>query len=165
MVSINKFSFKIILLSFVLILITGCSKQVNKKAAQGKNQAAFFVDDLETNIDLSVARIDDQLLVDVKYDEIPSMIGSTLLESDQMARSDGQIFLRWACMFDQPLIIEFYQQEMVVRGWQQVGQLLDEKENLLIFKKPKKLCIVSIRSLASKPNKSTIYIFVCDKMH
>ena len=75
--------------------------------------------------------------------------------------SEGQIMLGFVCQYDQEMVANFYNFEMENVGWKRVA-CIKAFESTLVFQKPKKICIISIRSLSSKyKNNYSCLVHIC----
>lgn len=59
------------------------------------------------------------------------------------------MMLAWVCQYDQEMVTNFYNFEMENVGWKRIA-CIKGYENTLVFQKPKKICVISIRALSSK---------------
>lgn len=150
----------------IIALMPGCFQKQNKisKAALPQKQAAFSFDSLETNIDIAASMADQSSYnpeIEAKLHDIPSMVGSIPLEMENIpthpecSRSEciegpeGQIMLAFVSQYDQEMVANFYNFEMERSGWQRIARIRGY-ENTLVFQKPKRICIISIRAISSK---------------
>ncbi len=143
-----------------LLLIPACvpQKTVKSKAAFEK-KAAFSLQEIQTNIDVTQTQ-SGNLEIEAKLIDVPLMMGSTLLEDRSSISPDNQMALTWACQYDQTLIHDFYLQEMESLGWQRLMDL-QSAETMLVFQKPKKMCVISLRPVQNKNSPITlIHLFV-----
>jgi len=147
--------------SIMLAMIPGCTKQPNEKnkAALSQKQAAFSFAKVATNIDVEC--IDDQAFK-AKLDDIPTYVGSHIIAIDNQIE-DGQLSFSVACDADQNCIKDFYMQEMEICGWQKMALLVGD-EIMIIFQKPKKICIITLEKALSKTNASIAHIKVTDRI-
>jgi len=54
-------------------------------------------------------------------------------------------------------VFAFYQREMERFGWQRMAQL-EGHETVLVYKKPKKICLISLRQIVKRPRAARIVI-------
>ncbi len=124
--------------------ISGCAPKNYKKAAS-HNEAAFSI---ETNIDIGTLEQaqERQLSIEATLTDLPTMIGSVILQhAHQSLRNDQQmIVFATICLADE--IIAFYCTQMACMGWHQAA-MVDVDEKFLLFEKPKKIALVTVRSL------------------
>lgn len=147
--------------SIILAMIPGCTKQPNEKnkAVLSQKQAAFSFAKVATNIDIE--SIDDEAFK-AKLDDIPTFVGSKIISIDGQI-GDGQLSFSIACNAEQNCIKDFYMQEMEMSGWQKVASLAGN-DIVLIFQKPKKICIITLEKTISKNNSSIVHIKVTDRI-
>lgn len=138
----------------LLSLVSGCSKQHEKNKAALK-KAAFSFDGLQTNIDIC-AELTPTLCaipeIEAKLIDIPSMIGSTVINGQldgEHNEDNDTLMLAWASAYDQETLTLFYIQEMEQLGWQKLAKVKGF-ETTLLFQKPKKFCVISIRAIVNK---------------
>jgi hypothetical protein len=158
----------------IISMIPGCFSKQNKisKAALPQKQAAFSFDGLETNIDCAAGMADQTAYnpeIQAKLYDIPTMVGSVSIELEKTIHPDlveglleeGQIMLGFLCQYDQEMVANFYNFEMENVGWQRIA-CIKGFETILVFQKPKKICIISIRSLSSKhKNNYACLVHIC----
>ena len=141
----------------IILMIPGCGQQskILKAAAPSKRYAASSFTGLETHIDIAAVTADHASYnpeIEAKLNDIPTMVGSVPIETELMQPlPEGQQMFAFACQYDQEMVANFYLFEMEQQGWQRIGSV-KSFETVLIFQKPKKLCIVSVRSLATQKN-------------
>jgi hypothetical protein len=136
----------------IIALIPGCfpKQKTSSKAALPQKQAAFSFDGLETNIDIAASMADKpNPELEAKLHDIPTMVGSHLLVFENQQLPENQMVLAWASQFDQEMVTNFYNFEMENAGWKRVANIKGF-ENTLVFQKPKKICIISLRTLSTK---------------
>lgn len=158
----------VVILSIVFTM-PGCSQKQKRiiRAAAPSRQAAFSFEDLETNIDIDAQKIyasDPDLEMAARLYDVPSMVGSIPLQlKNTSIEAEGQSVHGILSPYDENEVTNFYMLEMENFGWQRVA-CIKGPENTLLFQKPKKICIVSIRSRNTKANyKSLIYVSVGKK--
>lgn len=153
----REYRSNILIVLLCIATIPGCFSKQNKvtssKAAVHQKQAAFSFDNLETNIDIA-ADMADQITcnpeIEAKLYDIPTMVGSIPVEFDtQRIVSEGQAMLAFVSQYDQDMVTNFYHFEMENAGWKRIASIKGF-ENTLLFQKPKKVCIISIRTLSGK---------------
>ncbi len=174
----------------IVAMIPGCFSKQNKisKAALPQKQAAFSFDSLETNIDIAAGMADQSNYnheIEAKLLDIPTMVGSVPVEFDKasahsadakamadMGEDSKREFIlssvegsrtmqAFVCQYDQEMVSNFYHFEMENNGWKRIA-CVKGYETTLVFQKPKRLCIISVRSLSrkSKNNYSTV-VHIC----
>lgn len=161
-----------VLCILAIALIPGCFSKQNKvsKAAVPQKQAAFSFDSLETNIDIAAGMADQNSYdpeIEAKLHDIPTMVGSVPVEFEKTIHpepveglNEGQIMLAFVCQYDQEMVANFYNFEMENAGWKRLA-CIRGFENTLVFQKPKKLCIISIRSLSKSKNNYSTVVHIC----
>jgi hypothetical protein len=162
--------FSVIFGLLIIALIPGCGPKQNSssKAAPPKKQAAFSFDSLETNIDIAAGAADRTLCnpeIEAKLQDIPTMVGSIPIELYNAQLPERQMMLAWACQYDQEMVTNFYNFEMENAGWKRIA-CIKGYENTLVFQKPKRICIISIRTLSSKLKNqyaALVHMCVCNK--
>ena len=145
---------KAIILSIILLLPACKQEKSQKKAAY--NQAAFFTDSLQTSIDIGQARPQShgmQAEIEAKLMDIPTLIGCSLIDSGSHFDDCDQLMVSWLCIQNEAQIKEFYLQEMERFGWL-LGVQIQGVEHTVLFEKPKKVCIISIRPLIQSAKSS-----------
>ena len=151
----------------IILVMPGCFSKQHKisKAVLPQKQAAFSFDGLETNIDIAAGMADQSnpnLEIEAKLHDIPSMVGSVPVDFESGAQlAEGQIMLAFVCHYDQEMVANFYTFEMENLGWRRVTSIKGF-ESTLVFQKPKKICIISIRSLSGKfKNQHACLVHIC----
>lgn len=153
-------------LTFLLLVLPGCAKKFTsiskqKKAADPK--AAYFFDiQVSNNIDIS--QTIDPLLFQAKLFDIPIMLGSYLLHSEN-SLAEHQLMMGWLCQHEKELISDYYQKEMIAKGWKLISWI-PGYEIMILFQKPKRVCVVIIRPLIRRSNlpfESFIQLVVSNK--
>jgi hypothetical protein len=150
----REFGAKILSICTMLLMVSGCSKKpANNKAASSKKQAAFSFNTLETNIDVLASTASAEtanLELEAKLIDIPTMVGSVMLENDSdQILAEGQLMFACVASQEQSAISDFYNLEMEQLGWQRVAAI-QGNEIVLLYQKPKKVCIISIRPLSHR---------------
>lgn len=150
-----------ILLCACALAIPGCLPKKDSQAAVSKT-AAFSLQDLQTNIDIPKSIAHDTEF-EAKLIDIPSMIGSVIIDHDSIEHDDTLNYSLASCQ-EQQAVIDFYLQEMECNGWQRIS-VMQGIESLLLFEKPHKICAISIRPLSNKshPYQTFIHIMVNPK--
>lgn len=143
----------------IISLIPSCAKQTSETKKAASKKAAFSFAKVATNID--VACIDD-FEFKAKLDDIPTFVGSEIIAIDDQIEN-GQLSFSVACNADQKSISDFYMQEMEGCGWQKVASMAGT-QIVIIFQKPKKICIITLEKTLSKNNASIVHIKVTDRM-
>jgi len=139
----------------IICMIPGCAKQSEEKnkAVLPHKQAAFSFDSLETNIDIAAHTADYNDYnseTEATLHDIPTMIGSVPVELPaDMAVPEGQMMVVFASSYDQEMITNFYNAEMECQGWQRIA-CVKGFESTLVFQRPKKVCIISVRALSAR---------------
>jgi hypothetical protein len=128
----------------LLFTIPGCASKNYKKAAS-TNEAAFSI---ETNIDIGTLEEaqERQLSIEATLTDLPTMIGSVILRHTHQNLANDQQMIVFATICSADEIIAFYRIEMARMGWHQTA-IIDADEKFLLFEKPKKIALVTVRSL------------------
>ena len=154
----------------IIGMIPGCAKQSEEKnkAVLPQKQAAFSFDSLETNIDLEAASADYneyQIEVEAKLYDIPTMVGSVPLDlPTHITLPEGQMMLAIASSYDQEMITNFYNFEMERQGWQRIS-CIKGFESTLVFQRPKKVCVISVRALSARTkNNYKCLVHICTSL-
>lgn len=146
-------SVRLVALSITIILLPSCSPRKIKKAAFQK--AAFSMPIIETTIDVEQSVVE----LEAKLVDIPSIIGSRTISICQISEQPQQLRLSLEC--DQSLVEvdAYYAEQMLYNGWQQITSIKDDHEIMQVYKKPLKICIITLRQIASK---ALISLFISD---
>lgn len=133
-------------------MIPGCFSKQNKipKAALPQKQAAFSFEKIQTSIDVAAGAADQLAfdpILEAKLQDIPTMVGSVPVESGPSMLPQGQLMQAWVSPYDQKLVTDFYVAEMENGGWQKLATIKGF-ETVLVFQKPKRICVISIRVLS-----------------
>lgn len=150
----------------IITLIPGCAKQSKEKnkAVLPQKQAAFSFDSIETNIDLEAASAyySEYSQIEAQLNDIPTMVGFVQVEIPTLhSMPEGQMVCAFASDLDQGMITNFYQFEMERQGWQRMS-CIKNLESTLVFQRPKKICIISIRSLSKRTkNNYKCLVHIC----
>ena len=151
-------------IGFMLIIIPGCSGIHFRKTQKGQQPATRA--ELKTNIDIAAQtsiQFNYMLELEAHLTDLPTIIGSMIIESESAQLSEDQIMIAWVCPHEREIISEFFQQEMERLGWKKIAAIFGP-EITLLFSKPKKICDISIRTLASPYSfKSLIHIATSSK--
>ena len=123
----------------MLLMLAGCAKQTS--ISQPINRQAVTLSEEER------ARLYD---ISFPPDVTPERLSS----------KEGQVF---SCISNKPVTVlfEFYRTEMEYLGWNLVTAIKSE-ENCMIFEKPTKRCIVTMRAHMN-PNQGYVLIFLAAK--
>ena len=149
---------------FILMLIPGCSGMNFRNTQKGKQPIERA--ELKTNIDIAAqanTQSNQMIELEAHLTDIPSIIGSVIIETESAQLAEDQIMVAWVCPHEHETISEFFQQEMERLGWKKIAAIVGP-ETTLLFSKPKKICDISIRTLASPYTyKSLIHIATSSK--
>ncbi|GMU19234.1 MAG: hypothetical protein AMXMBFR12_04260 [Candidatus Babeliales bacterium] len=110
---------------------------------------------IETTIDVEQSVVE----LEAKLVDIPSIIGSRTISICQISEQPQQLRLSLEC--DQSLVEvdAYYAEQMLYNGWQQITSIKDDHEIMQVYKKPLKICIITLRQIASK---ALISLFISD---
>lgn len=151
-------------LTILLIsLMPSCAKQKNQHKAALQTKAASSFSAIETNVDIAALQPEYDTQIQAKFSEIPFMVGSTIMKEELTVTQ--QLILTGICLYDSFALADYYVIEMQRSGWQKISEF-HASEVTLLFQKPKKVCVISIRSLSNKykiPYKSLFYICIGNK--
>jgi len=154
----------------IIAMIPGCAKQSEEKnkAVLPQKQAAFSFDSLETNIDLEAASAhysEYNPEIEAKLHDVPTMVGSIPVEIPaNSAVLEGQMVVALASHYDQEMITNFYNFEMERQGWQRIS-CIKGFESTLVFQRPKKICIISVRALSARTrNNYKCLVHICTSL-
>lgn len=127
-----------------LILLPSCGPRKIKKAAFQK--AAFSMPSIQTAIDVEQSIVE----LEAKLTDIPSIIGSRTISIHQVSEQPQQLRLMLEC--DQSLaeVDAYYAEQMLYNGWQPITSIKDDHEIMQVYKKPLKMCIITLTQSASK---------------
>lgn len=155
-----------IVVTLTLFILPGCFLHTNKNKAALKKKAAFSFDPLATQIDVNnIESYAATQEVEAKLFDIPTMIGSLTFEPNNQDLVIGQSMIASLCTYDKAAIKDFYIKEMTRLGWLSVCSI-HGFEWVLLFKKPKKLCIINLRSCIAQAKhdyQTLVHITVCTK--
>lgn len=69
-----------------------------------------------------------------------------VFQADDLGDSADGLSINYSIILDQSAISCFYEREMERLGWQQLIENMSNNELLLVFNKPNKICVVSVRT-------------------
>lgn len=145
---------KVFLTLLVIILLPSCGPRVKKNKKAAFQRAAFSMPKIETNIDVEQV----QTALEAKLTDIPTIIGSRTLNIMQISEQPQQLRLEIECTQSLAEVSSFYTEQMAYNGWQVVANVAGD-EIMQIYKKPQKMCVITIRSKASVQTK--IMLTIC----
>lgn len=146
----------------MLLLLPGCFIQFTQQKAAFKKKVAFSFDALSTCIDVSNASYTNPE-IEAKLFDIPTMVGSLTVETEEQALMPGQLMIVSLAPYQKASVKDFYLHEMICLGWFAIADV-EGFETVLVFQKPKKLCVINLRPCVTKPAQqyqSMICIMVC----
>ncbi len=89
--------------------------------------------------------------------DIPALINARPLQNVFMQAENGDLYMAYETSLPLDQVVLFYQREMERSGWQQEAQLCGI-EVLMVYKKPDKKSVISVRPPSKKSQKGTIVI-------
>lgn len=92
-----------------------------------------------------------------KLFDIP-MPMQAVIQSDEINDNNNGISLYYVIPCHELSLIQFYQREMELFGWQHLIENFSKKEALLVFEKPNKICVISIRQTKDVRNNVLVSI-------
>lgn len=137
----------------LLLFVSSCSKNVRKQKELDQ-QLSPVKEHLET-----ATMVLEQDLLEAKLIDIPLPFGLEPIECFTcIDNKNNKVIIGYYAKFDsQQELKMFYKKEMECLGWQE-RNCFEGKELLLIFDRPGKMCIVSIRP--EKNEKVELVLFV-----
>jgi len=81
-----------------------------------------------------------------------------IFKPDEIGDSADGLFMYYSIFLDQSALANFYEREMDRFGWQQLIENNSKKELLLVFNKPNKICVISIR--VPEDTRSALFVVV-----
>lgn len=118
------------------------------------NQVQQILTEDEEEFQSSKDKINNAELIrqkEAKLSDIPIPISSEpLIEYFKFKNSSkGEIVLGYSSSMDIDSVVDFYNQEMEFLGWES-GSFFNGIEKLMLFKKPSRLCSISIRDFKNR---------------
>lgn len=125
---------------FICFVIPACSHKYSSRDV--KSAVIEKTDSVKKKKILSFA--EDVRLQEAKLSDIPMLFNAVPLP-DYYNDLDGNIMLGYQSNSSREYVIDFYDKEMERLGWHKIA-FFHGHESLFYFEKPKRLCIISIRS-------------------
>ena len=135
---------KVFLTLLVIVLLPSCGPQTKKNKKAAYKKAAFSLPKIQTNIDVEQV----QEALEAKLIDIPTIIGSRTLNIVQISEQPQQLRLEIKCSQSLVEIDSYYTEQMAYNGWQSITRVASN-QIIQIYKKPQKMCIITIRSTTS----------------
>lgn len=121
-----KFRFFLILAAFSLLLaVPGCSKNFGAKGSK---------------------TLTPVVLQEAQAHDIPVPLGSKAQTHHFINDKNGGFFMGYLSHLSSHDLIKFYSLEMERYGWQRIGLSQGNDENLMVFDKPHRYSVISLRA-------------------
>ncbi len=104
-------------------------------------------------------KVDSKAHQEMKCSDVPFYFNAQLIKGYEFSsRVEDAIYCAYQVEADPTFLIDFYHQEMELRGWQRVAQFyVKNHEYVLNYENPSQSCIISIRLQPKK----IIQVFIC----
>lgn len=145
---------RLVIVISTLILFPSCGPHTKKNKKAAFQKAAFLPSQIQSQIDIH----QDVLELEAKLTDIPTLIGSRTISIRQISEQPQQLRLELECNQSLVEVDAFYAEQMLYNGWQQVAIIKDESEIMHVYKKPSKMCIVTIKQASSKHTQISLAI-------
>lgn len=132
---------RVILTVLVTILLPSCGPHTKKIRKAASHRAAFSMPKIQTQIDVEQSVVE----LEAKLVDIPTAIGSRLSAITQVSEQPYQLRVCFDCSQNLAELNTFYAEQMAYNGWQAVATIAGD-ELMQIYKKPNKICVITIRS-------------------
>lgn len=138
-----------------IILLPSCGPRMKKNKKAALQKAAFSLSKIQTQIDVDQSVVE----LEAKLIDIPTALGSRLSFINQVSEQPYQLRATFEC--SQPLaeLDAYYTEQMAYQGWQLIAHIPGD-EPMQIYKKPSKICVITIRQTAS--NQSEIALIISE---
>lgn len=124
-----------------IILLPACGSRTIKNKKAAFKRAAFSMPSIQTQIDVGQSAAE----LEAKLTDIPTLIGSRTISIYQISEQPQQLRLALECNQSLEEVDAYYIEQMAYNGWQSVAVIAGD-ELMQIYKKPQKICVITIRS-------------------
>lgn len=144
---------RLILAIIAVILLPCCGPHTKKNKKAAFKRAAFSLPKIQTNIDVEHA----EAALEAKLTDIPTTIGSRVTGIVQISEQPYQLRASFECTQNLSELNAFYSEQMIYNGWQAVATIASD-ELMQIYKKPNKICVITVQQLNAKYTIANIVI-------
>jgi hypothetical protein len=144
---------RLILAILAIFLLPCCGSHTKKNKKAAFKRAAFSMPKIQTNIDFEQV----EAALEAKLTDIPTTIGSRIVSIVQISEQPYQLRVSFECTQNLSELNAFYSEQMIYNGWQTVATIAGD-ELMHIYKKPNKICVITIRSKKSIQTEITLII-------
>lgn len=144
---------RLILAIVAIILLPCCGPHTKKNKKAAFKRAAFLLSEIETQIDVEQSVVE----LEAKLTDIPTTIGSRMVDIIQISEQPYQLRASFECTQNLAELNAFYTEQMIYHGWQTVATIAGD-ELMQIYKKPNKICVITVQQLNAKYTIANIVI-------
>lgn len=142
-----------ILALLAVLILPACGPRTKKNKRAALQKAALSISEIQTQIDVDQSVVE----LEAKLTDIPTALGSRISFINQVSEQPHQLRVTFECTQSLSELDAFYAEQMADHGWQSMAQIPGDQV-MQIYKKPSKICVVTIRQIASDKREVALII-------